>query len=74
MKLITSLLLVLALTGCASRTEFGDCVGINDKQDPRLVYKLSIRNLIVGVVFFQMIAPPIYVVVDQLYCPVGVAK
>lgn len=65
------IILAILLAGCASKTDFGPCVGINDKQDPALVYKISVRNLVVGIVFMELIAPPVYVVVDQLYCPIG---
>jgi len=73
MKLIAATLAAAMLTGCASKTEFGDCVGLGDKQKPDLTYKVSVRNLVVGIIFFELIAPPIYVAVDQLYCPVGKA-
>jgi hypothetical protein len=67
------IILTILLAGCASQTEFGPCVGIGDKQDPALVYKISIRNAIIGVIFFQLIAPPFFVLVDEFYCPVGKA-
>jgi hypothetical protein len=70
MKLL-ALLLLVSLLGCESSTKYGRCVGINDVKDPTLVYKYSARNLIIGVVFFQMIAPPILVGLNELQCPVG---
>ena len=37
-----------------------------------LKYKTSIRNVIVGVLFIELVLPPVYVVAAQLYCPVGI--
>lgn len=71
-KLSTLTLAVLILTGCVSKTEFGQCVGVNEKQNPALEYKISAHNLIVGIVFVELIAPPIFVITDQFYCPVGI--
>jgi hypothetical protein len=71
MKAILAILMVAALAGCASRTEFGPCVGIGDEKDPHLTYKVSARNLIVGLVFWELLAPPVVVAVDEFYCPVA---
>lgn len=62
---------ILLLSGCVKHTQYGDCVGIGDDQDPKLKYKLSSRNLAVGIIFFELIVPPIKVAVDETYCPVG---
>jgi hypothetical protein len=72
MKKIVLLALVFLLTACTTHTEYGPCVGIADEKNPNLVYKVSAWNLIVGVFFFQLVAPPIVVVVDEFYCPVGI--
>ena len=60
------------LGGCASHTEYGDCVGLGEDQDPKLVYKVSAQNLAVGFIFIETVIVPVYVAVDQFYCPVGV--
>ena len=62
---------VVLLSGCESRTDYGDCVGIGDHQKKNLEYKLSSRNLVIGVVFFELVAPPIIVLVNETYCPIG---
>lgn len=73
MKNIVALDVAVALlTGCASKTAFGNCVGLGEKQDPRLEYKVSVRNVIIGIFFVELIVPPIFVLVDQFYCPVGI--
>lgn len=75
-QLITGLLAssVLMLAGCESRTDYGKCVGLGEKQNPKLEYKLSGRNIAVGVIFIELIAPPIIVATDETFCPVGKAN
>lgn len=68
----TAAVLIL-LAGCESRTDYGSCVGMGEAQDPRLHYKLSARNVVVGVVFFELIVPPIVVASDETFCPTGPA-
>jgi hypothetical protein len=63
---------MVMMMGCSSSTQYGNCVGIGEEQDPNLVYKVSAQNLIVGIVFFELIAPPVLVAVNEFYCPVGV--
>ena len=65
------LFLMLALTGCAENTPYGRCVGVNQQEDPTLVYEYSARNIVIGVVCIELIAPPIFVILDQLKCPVA---
>jgi hypothetical protein len=71
MKAFAAVLILLALTGCTTRTEHGECVGLGDEKKPDLVYKVSARNLIICIVFLELIVPPVIVVVDDFYCPVG---
>ena len=71
MKAFVVAMIVAALAGCTSRTEFGPCIGVGEDKDPKLVYKVSAWNLFVGFVFIEMLVPPIIVAVDQTFCPVG---
>jgi hypothetical protein len=72
MKKITILfVLIVFLSGCTTRTEYGNCIGAFDDKNPSLVYKLSTWNLIIGVFFFAMVIPPIMVASDETLCPVG---
>lgn len=74
-KALLILLAVMVLAGCTSRTEYGDCVGINDSdRDPALRYKIDVWNVILGVIFVETVIVPAFVVIDQTYCPVGKAK
>lgn len=71
MKKITLALLLLSLSSCINNTAFGPCVGLNDNQNGKLEYKISAWNVTMGVFFAGLVAPPIYVILDKLYCPVG---
>lgn len=73
MKKLAVLLAVLAfiLTACTERTEFGECVGIGDDRDPKLVYKTSAGNVALAVIFIETIVVPIVVVFSEVSCPVG---
>jgi hypothetical protein len=67
--LLSALFLVLA--GCTNHTDFGPCVGLGDDKNPALEYKVSAWNVAMGVIFIELVAPPIFVVVDETFCPVG---
>lgn len=71
MKYLSLFFILTILSSCASSTEFGRCIGINGKEDQTLNYEWSARNLIVGIVFFGLIAPPVYVALDEIKCPVS---
>lgn len=71
MKRIVILLALALLAGCTTRTDYGPCIGLADDKDPKLVYKVSAWNVFLGVFFFGLIAPPIFVVVDSTFCPVA---
>lgn len=63
--------LMLALSGCTSRTSVGECVGAFDERDPHLIYKLSIWNTFLAVFFVELVVPTIVVIADETSCPVG---
>lgn len=71
MKKLIVILAFALLAGCTSQTEFGPCVGIADDKDPALIYKVSVWNAFLGIFFFELIVPPIIVLVDETFCPVG---
>ncbi len=67
---------MLALAGCRGSTEYGECVGIQDayqaeQQHPDLEYKLSVRNTVLGIIFFQTIFAPVIWLAADFKCPVG---
>lgn len=65
------LIFSIILTGCNKKTQFGECVGINGEKDITLKYKYDEENIIVGVLFAEMIFPPLLVVLDRLECPIA---
>lgn len=64
------LLFSLILSGCASSTQYGKCVGLNSQEDPKLRYEYSAWNIAIGVIFLELVIPPLFVVLDELKCPV----
>lgn len=78
MKRIALLIAALALTACRSESEnLGDgkahpCIGINGVKDSTLVYEYSARNIVLGVVFAEIIVPPVVVLLNKSQCPVAI--
>ena len=75
--LVCLMLCVVTLSSCKSETTLSDnkvypCIGLGDTPNPKLVYKASVRNIVVGVIFFELVVPPVTVVVNEFYCPVGI--
>lgn len=72
-QFITALVLTLCLfvSACTTKTEYGDCIGIGDDRNPNLIYKIDTTNAVLGVVFFEMVLPPIYWLADDFFCPIG---
>lgn len=70
---LIGLLAMAFVGGCESETPYGKCVGALDEdlRQPGLIYKLSARNLAIGGLFFGLVVPPVYVLVDQTFCPVA---
>jgi len=72
MKLLIAVIAgVLLLSGCTSKTEYGACIGAFDDKDPNLIYKVDASNVVIAIVFSELIAPPVYVIMDETLCPVG---
>lgn len=65
------LILLFFLTSCTSSTEFGQCVGVGDDKDPTKIYKISTWNMVLGIIFFELIVPPVVIAIDETFCPVG---
>lgn len=70
-KTMCALVMAALVAGCTTRTDFGPCIGVADEKNPALVYKVSAWNVFLGIFFFGLIAPPIYVLVDSTLCPVA---
>lgn len=63
--------MLLAATACESERPLGKCVGLNGHEDTTLVYEYSATNIVIGVAFFEMVAPPILVALNELKCPIA---
>jgi hypothetical protein len=75
-KIISISLLTIAIAGCQSVSTLPDgrnaaCVGINGVKDPQYVYNYSVRNIVLGIIFIELIIPPVIILFDELQCPVG---
>lgn len=67
-----ALFLAICAAGCESRTEFGECVPVNEAHEkPGLDYRVSIRNAVLGVIFVETLFAPIIVLASETFCPVG---
>lgn len=47
------------------------CVGLFDDKNPKLIYKIDTYNIIIGAFFINLVFPPIIVIVDEFFCPIG---
>ena len=70
-KAIAIIIIAILFTGCTSKTEFGECIGVLQDKKPELEYKLSVWNTILAVVFSETIIVPVLVVANEHSCPVG---
>lgn len=65
------------LTACETERTLSDgvtraqCVGINQPKDTLFNYEYSTRNIVLGVLFVEIIVPPVMVVLNDLECPVS---
>lgn len=80
MKKLLFVIPMILLSACKSEvtlpneTEPVQCVGFNTSEaerDSTLVYKISARNVVVGILFAELIVPPVIVALDELWCPVA---
>lgn len=74
MKRLALMSAALLLTACESERTLSDgktrpCVGINAVKDSTVVYEYSARNVAVGLIFIELIIPPVKVVFNELECP-----
>jgi hypothetical protein len=65
-------MLCLLLSGCRFNTSKGTCVGLatSDQKKPGVTYKISWRNVIIGVLLVETVIVPAVVLIDDLQCPV----
>lgn len=81
-RLVTLTLVVVlltSLTGCEARTKTINNVtyrdyGVfnqDDNKNPNIQYEPNWWNIVIGIVFFELIVPPIYVFGFHMMEPVG---
>ena len=73
-KFITALLMsftIFTVAACTEKTEFGECVGVMEQEQPGLIYKPSGWNIFVAFIFSETIVVPAIVIMDDLTCPVA---
>jgi hypothetical protein len=70
-SLAAALACTLLLVGCTSRTPHGDCIGLNGEEKPGLRYEYSAWNIAMGILFVELIFPPIDVALNKFKCPVA---
>ena len=70
------IVLALLLSSCTSDTDYGECVGIDDMIQGNVVdtleYEIDTGNVIVGAILIETIIVPIYVALEETFCPTGV--
>jgi hypothetical protein len=64
--------MIMTLTACTSSNQYGKCIGVNDEPNPKLSYRYNVWNISMGIIFFGFVAPPLYVIFDEIQCPTGV--
>ena len=69
-KTFIIVLSAVLLLGCTTHTQYGKCIGLADDKNPALIYKVDAWNVFLGIVFFETIIVPLYVVIDNAFCPV----
>ena len=69
-KYLVCLVLFLSVS-CKGSTEYGECLGIVEDGDPKLQYKVSVRNAFWSIVGFETIIAPILWATSYAKCPEG---
>jgi hypothetical protein len=62
---------ILTLPACRKQTEYGECIGWLNHEDPRFEYQYSIRNIILGTLMSETIVVPAIVALWGYKCPEG---
>lgn len=71
MKSVAAILIAASLSACTSSTEYGDCIGVAEDEDPTLSYSVDTGNIVLAVIFSEMIFPPLIVLLSETKCPTG---
>lgn len=71
MKKFICILMLLLVTACTSATKYGSCIGIDDIEEKDRVYKISLWNAALGVIFVETLIVPLWVLAYEIKCPVN---
>ncbi|MDB4330276.1 hypothetical protein N9948_00970 [bacterium] len=71
MKSFLLSILILFITSCSGSTQFGECIGIADEGNPKLIYETSTRNAIWSFIGIETIIAPILWATDYAKCPIA---
>jgi len=63
--------IMLTLASCSGSNKYGECIGVTEDGDPKLSYKISVRNTIWSVLGFETIIAPVLWATDYAKCPTG---
>lgn len=74
MKKLLIVSLILLLTSCTSYTKYGPCIGADDIEEENLIYKLSIWNITLSIIFIETIIVPLVVLKAEAKCPIAIKK
>ena len=74
------ILFSFATVGCVGSTDVENykdvpCVGLSeDARDPRFNYSVKGWNVAMGIIFFETILAPVFLLTDYLYCPTSLRQ
>jgi hypothetical protein len=71
MRYILAIVLMLLVTSCTGHTRYGQCIGIDDVGDQNLIYRPSVWNILIGIIFVETIIVPLVVILTEAECPVA---
>ena len=73
-KILAALFLAVALSGCTSSNQFGECIGAFDDGAPGVRYSTSGWNVAMAIIFVETIVVPAVVISSEIKCPTNFPK
>ena len=74
MKKFLAVISLMAVCTCSGSNQYGKCVGIMEKENPKLEYNINIWNTFWSAIGFEWILPPVLWVTSYAKCPIGPAE
>ena len=63
-------MLLVVLVGCTSGNRAGRCIGAFDTPKAGVEYETSGWNIAMGIIFVELVIPPVLVIANETRCPV----